>query len=434
MMRRSTPRLIRFGGPLVLLGFAGLALAQSEITRQPASDQGKVLQTQKDQAPAKQVQGSPGQGPQGQRPGGGAPPVTVTAVEIRPRSVRLDFSAIGTVQPIASVALKPRIDSQVVSIAVEEGALVKAGDLLVTLDDRQLRAQLAQIDAQVAKDDAQIAQAERDVLRTEDLLERKIGTQVLRDTSATNLKALKAQREADLAQSLNVRTQLGFTELRAPVNGRIGSIAAKPGAVVRAADTAPIATINQIDPIYVAVALPQSMLPNLKEAMARGPVPVGALAGQSKASGKVAFVENGVDAATGTVMVKARMENAAEMLWPGAFVRVTLTLGDSPDALTVPLAALQPGQSGPYVFVIDENGRARIAQVSVARTAGDLAVITAGIVAGDRVITSGQLRLANGTPVRIEGAAPRKGPAENANPAESKNQRPDTPPASSSRS
>ncbi|OYU47598.1 MAG: efflux transporter periplasmic adaptor subunit [Rhizobiales bacterium PAR1] len=396
-MTEKTSNFLRIGLPLALICAAGYGLTQTEQGKKLATQGQTMLTSIMGTASAAKPE-APRRGP----PAG----IPVTVHEVSPQSVPVTLSAIGTVQPLASVALKARIDSQVAKIHVEEGALVKVGDLIMTLDDRTLKAQLAQFEAQVAKDDAQISQAERDVARVEDLLERKIGTMVQKDTALTALKALKAQRAADLAQVLNITTQLGFTEVRATIPGRIGSITAKPGALVRSADTAAMATINQIDPILVAVAVPQAMLPDLKASMTRGPVPVEAMAGSTTAKGIVAFIENGVDAATGTVMIKAKMDNPLEALWPGAFVRATVTLSTDASALTVPLVAVQTGQSGPYVFLVDAAGNARQTPVTVARTLAEEVVLTAGVKPGDKVVTSGQLRLINGAPVQIQSAKP----------------------------
>lgn len=339
----------------------------------------------------------------GGRPGAGAA-VAVTVMEVQPHPSKIRFEGVGIVQPLATVAIKSRLDSQVVEVGVEEGAKVKTGDLLLRLDDRTLRAQLAQIEGQIAKDDAQVEQAGRDLARYEDLLERKIGTQVQRDTAATTLAGLKAQREADFAQKRNIETQIGFTEIRAPITGRIGSITAKMGAVVRAADTTPLMTINQIEPIYIAVGVPQPLVADLREAMLKGEVPVSAVSGSATEAGTVAFIENTIDPATGTLIAKAKMGNTRETLWPGAFVRATVTLGVDPQALTVPLAAVQNGQDGHYVFIADETGRARQVKVEVARGDGDDVVIRKGLNPGDRVVTSGQLRIINGTPIQPRGA------------------------------
>ncbi len=227
----------------------------------------------------------PGEIPGPVRAQGRDAPVTVTVSEVRARAIPVTVSAIGTVQPIASIAIRTRIDSQVQRVAVEEGARVAKGDLLFTLDDSLLRAQLAQIDGQIARDEAQIVQAVRDLARAEELLARRIDTPVQRDTAETALKALQAQKAADLGQRQNILAQIGFTEIRAPVSGRIGSISAKAGAVVRAADAQALATLNQIDPIYVASALPQAILPGLKAAMAAGPVSVSAGIGSTSVQG-----------------------------------------------------------------------------------------------------------------------------------------------------
>ncbi len=395
-MSGSMMRLLRVGIPALVL-VAGLGLAyrwvwQGDAVRQAGSGQA----TSEGQAPGRRgaLQGRQG-------------PVPVTVTEVKARPVPVTFSAIGTVQPIASLPIRTRLDSQVMRVAVEEGARVAQGDLLFALDDSLLRAQLAQIEGQLARDEAQIAQATRDLARADELLARKIDTPVQRDTAETNLKALQAQKAADLGQRQNILVQIGFTEIRAPVAGRIGSISAKAGAIVRAADTQALATLNQIDPIYVASAIPQAVLPDLKAAMAKGPVAVEASVGDARAQGVVAFVENAIDAGTGTVMLRSRFANAGETLWPGAFVRVTITLGTDPQALTVPLVAIQNGQSGPYVFAVDAANRAVLKTVRLARQDGDTAVVAEGLASGDRVVTSGQLRIVAGAPVAIVAAEAR---------------------------
>lgn len=395
-MSGGMKRLLRVGIPALVV-VAGLGLAyrwawQGDAARHPGSGEAAS------EGPAPGRRGA-AQGRSG--------PVPVTVTEVKAHPVPVTFSAIGTVQPIASLPVRTRLDSLVMRVAVEEGARVAQGDLLFALDDSLLKAQLAQIEGQIARDEAQIAQATRDLARADELLARKIDTPVQRDTAETNLKALQAQKAADLGQRQNILVQIGFTEIRAPVAGRIGSISAKAGAVVRAADTQPLATLNQIDPIYVASAIPQAMLPDLKAAMAKGPVAVEASVGTAHVPGQVAFVENAIDAGTGTVMLRSRFANAAETLWPGAFVRVTITLGTDPQALTVPLAAIQNGQSGPYVFAVDASNRAVLKPVRLARKDGETAVIAEGLASGDRVVTSGQLRIAAGAPVAIVAAEAR---------------------------
>lgn len=356
--------------------------------------------------------------PQGRRgrasPGG---PVPVIITSVAPKSMQILIEAVGTVQAIASIQIKPRLDSQIMKVHVEEGALVKEGDMLFELDQRTLKAQLAQIEAQIRKDKAQVEQAKRDSSRSEDLMAKGAATVVARDTTMTNLKAAEAQLEADEAMRQNTLTQLTYTEIKAPVSGRIGSIPNKAGTTVRTGDnsaTAVLATINQVDPIYVQFAIPQVYLPELRAAMAKGPVTVNAIIDDKRRqSGAVAFIENTVDPMTGTVMVKARIANANEGLWPGQFVRAEIVLGVEPTALAVPAPAVQLGPQGPYIFVVKSGNVAEVRQISIKRTQNGESVIGSGLSAGEQVVVDGQLRLVNGAAVAPKAAAP----AEVAKPA-----------------
>lgn len=343
----------------------------------------------------------------GARPAPPAVPVVVATADRRAIPVTID--AVGTVQPIASIQIKSRLDSQVVAIAVKEGARVKEGDLLVRLDGRALQAQLAQAEAIILKDQAQIEQARRDLSRAEDLLAKRITTEVQRDTAATLLKVQQAQLGADKASRDNLATLLGYTEIRAPISGRIGSIALKLGSTVKALDTVAMATINQIDPIFVSFAVPQTLFGELRTAMA-GHVPVTARVGAATVEGQLAFVENSVDLATGTILAKAEMANGDERLWPGAFVSVQATLGRDDNAVAVPSSAIQIGQKGPYLFVI-RNDKATLTPVAVARTVGGDSVISDGLSGGEQVVVDGQLRLVDGARVQVRPAQARSGVA-----------------------
>lgn len=344
--------------------------------------------------------------PAGSQTASGPPavPVVVAMVERRPLPVTIE--AVGTVQPLASIQIKARIDSQIASIGVQEGAKVAEGDLLMKLDDRALKAQLAQADAMVVKGRAQIAQTRRDLARSEDLLQKRITSEVQRDTAATAVKVQEAQVAADEATRDALAAALSYTEIRAPVSGRIGSIALKTGTTVKSGDAQPITTVNQLDPIYVAFSVPQSLFGDLRRALALGPVSVEARVGQETTKGQVAFVENTVDLATGTVLAKAQMPNADEKLWPGAFVNVRATLGVQSEAVAVPAAAVQLGQQGAYVFVVRDTRRAEIVPVTVERQSGGFTVVSAGLQGGERVVVDGQLRLVNGATVQIQGGAP----------------------------
>jgi multidrug efflux system membrane fusion protein len=345
------------------------------------------------------------QGRRGRLNPGGAVPVVVT--KVAKKALPIMIEAVGTVQAIASIQIKSRLDSQIMKVAVDEGALVKEGDLLFELDSRTLRAQLGQIEAQIRKDQAQVAQAKRDVARYEELLSKNAGTVVNRDTAITALKAAEAQLESDEANKANVLALLTYTEIRAPVSGRIGSIANKAGTVVRVGDNSPasaLATINQVDPIYVAFAVPQIFLPEIRAAMAKGGVQVNALVGDRKQSGDIAFLENTVDPLTGTVTAKARIANANEGLWPGQFVKVEIILGIEPEAIAVPAPAIQLSPQGPYLFVV-KDGVAELRNVEIKRTQDGESVIGKGLEAGELVVVDGQLRLVNGANVTIKPGA-----------------------------
>lgn len=390
--------------------FASIAVAvggaayvyRSEITQEVSRQLGTGTAAKAAESQASPAAGAQPQGRRGRLNPGGAVPVVVSPVTRQAMPVAVD--AVGTVQSIASVQIKPRMDSQIMKVNVEEGALVKEGDVLFELDNRTLKAQLGMIEAQIRKTQAQIIQAKRDNERADGLLSKGAGTAVQRDTAATTLKSLEAQLESDEASRQSTLTQLSFTEIRAPVSGRIGSISSKTGAVVRTGDnsvTSTLATINQIDPIYVSFAIPQIILPDLRAAMAKGPVTVTAIVDDSKKqSGEMAFIENNVDPNTGTVTAKARIGNANELLWPGQFVKVEIVLGIESDAISVPASAVQLGSQGPFVFVI-KDGMAELRQVVVKRTQDGQAVIGKGVASGEQVAVDGQLRLVDGASVTI---------------------------------
>jgi multidrug efflux system membrane fusion protein len=348
--------------------------------------------------------------PQGRRgrlnPGGAVPVITAS---VTPKSMPIIIEAVGTVQAIASIPLRSRIDSQLMKVNVQEGALVKEGDLLFELDSRTLRAQLAQIEAQIKKDKAQVDQAKRDSMRSEDLLGKGAGTVVTRDTNVTTLRAAEAQLESDEAMRQNVLTQISYTEIRAPVSGRIGSIPNKVGTTLRTGDNSAagvLATINQVDPIFVSFAIPQVFLPDLRAAMAKGDVKVNAVIDENrKQPGTVAFLENNVDPMTGTITAKARIQNDNEALWPGQFIKAEVVLGVEPNALAVPAAAVQLGPQGPYVFVIKDGNIAELRPVNVSRTQAGETVVNDGVKAGEQVVVEGHLRLVNGAAVSAKPAA-----------------------------
>lgn len=337
-----------------------------------------------------------------------AVPVVSGTVEQKPMPVEID--AIGTVQPIASVTVRSRVDSQITAVHFKEGDAVRQGDLLFTLDARTVEAQLRQAEATLTKDQAQLANARRDVERYRTLVAKDYVSRQQFDTAQATAESLAATIAADQAMVDNIKTQLTFFEIRAPIGGRTGAVPFKAGNLVRSGDASALTTINQISPIYVSFAVPQRMADDLRDAMRAGPVPVRvAVQGGERVDGSVAFVDNAIDVSSGTINVRATVGNDDERLWPGEFVTATATLRVETDAVVVPEGAVQIGQDGSYVFVIKADQTVEMRPVTVARTQHGETVVARGLTAGERIVLEGQLRLTIGT--RVEERPARPAPA-----------------------
>lgn len=337
--------------------------------------------------------GASAQGPQRPRV------VSVELARAERKAVPVDVDSIGTVTPISSVALKSRLETTIVAVHFEDGAKVNEGDLLFTLDSRQIDAQIEQAAGVLAKDQAQLEGAQRDLKRYSDLIGKGATTQVNVDNAKTQADILIGSIKADQAALDNLKVQKSYTAIRAPFSGRISAANVKVGNFVRPADTAPLAVINQMAPVYVTFAIPQRVLVDLREAMARGSSKVIAtIPGHQKSEdGKVAMVENSVDSTTGMVTVRGVMDNANETLWPGILVATKLTIRTE-DAVVLPTVAVQRSQSGNYVFVV-KDGAAKVQPVKVDRTLQGQSVITEGLSGGEDVVVDGQLLLSDGTRV-----------------------------------
>ena len=337
-------------------------------------------------------------------------PVNIDTVQRGAMPVRVD--AVGVVQPMASVTLKTRIDAQIEKIFVPDGSQVKAGDILVKLDSRQIEAQIKQTEANIAKDQAAVEQAQRDATRTNELFGRGAGTQTKADDAVTQVAATKAVLAADQALLENQKVQLSWYTLIAPITGRVGTFNAKAGNIVRSGDntaTGIIATIVQTSPIYVAFSIPQTILGEVRDAIATGQSEVRATPQGSKRSavGKIAVLDNTIDAATGTIMVRALFENADDVLWPGQLCNVRVTLRIDPDVVSVPRSATQSGQQGNFVYIV-ENGIARSRKVNVGRFQDGRDVILEGLKGGETVVSDGALLLIDGSRVDIRKEASEK--------------------------
>jgi RND family efflux transporter MFP subunit len=333
--------------------------------------------------------------------------VSVELAKAERKSVPVDVDAIGMVTPISSVALKSRVETTIVSVHFEDGAKVAEGDLLFTLDARQIDAQIEQAEGVLAKDRAQLEGAQRDFKRFGDLIGKGATTQVNLDNAKTAADILIGTIKADQSALDNLQVQKSYTLIRAPFAGRIGGANVKVGNFVRPADLTPLAIINQMAPVYVTFAVPQRVLVDLRESMAKGASGVTATipGHQRSETGTVAMVENAVDPTTGMVTVRGIMNNENETLWPGTLVATKLTIR-SEDAVVVPTVAVQRSQSGNYVFLV-KDGVAKVQPVKVDRTFQGASVISEGLSGGESVVVDGQLLLTDGS--RVESRAPKAG-------------------------
>jgi RND family efflux transporter MFP subunit len=333
-----------------------------------------------------------------------AVPVEVGRAEKKTTPVVIE--ALGTVAPIASVAIKPRVDSEITGVHFADGARVKQGDVLITLDSRAIEAQILQAEGNIARDRAQLEGAERDLKRYTELVAKSATPVTNLDNAKTQSAVFSASLKADEAILKNLHVQLSYATITAPISGRMSAASVKVGNFVRSADVMPIATIIQTAPVYVSFPMPQVSLPALRDAIAEGSssVEVEIPGDKKRAVGRIAMIENTVDSATGMVNVRANMPNENELLWPGTLVQTYLNLRNE-EAVTVPSAAVQVSQTGTFVYVI-KNDVAELHTVKVARTLGDVTVLQSGVSDGDQVVVNGHLQLTNGARVAIR--APKK--------------------------
>jgi membrane fusion protein, multidrug efflux system len=340
-------------------------------------------------------------GGQGQGANRGVP---VEIAQAAKKQVPVRIESLGTVTPIANVAIKTRIDTEIVQVHFEDGAVVKQGDLLFTLDSRALQASLKEKEGTLQRNRAALEGAERDVRRYTELIAKGATTQLNLDNATTQTNVLRGQVVADESAVENLKVQIGYCTIRAPISGRASMAAVKVGNFVRPADAIPLATIIQAAPVYVSFPVPQRSLTDLRDALAAGTATIqAAVPGDTRqASGQVTMIENTVDATTGMVMARATMPNNGDLLWPGTLVTVRMTVRNE-DAVTVPSAAVQVSQTGSFVFVV-KDGAATVQPVTVARSLDGESVITSGLAGTETVVTAGHLLLSNGTRVAARDA------------------------------
>ena len=391
------------------------------------------------------------------------PAVPVGTAVAEQRSVPVQVTAVGTVQAYTTVGVKSQVAGQIQQVHFTEGQEVKRGDLLFTIDQRPLEAAVRQTEANVAKDRAQLRQAEaslaqrqaevaqaqanleRDLAQLDNarvqeqryaaLVKQELIAREQYDQVRTALAALQATVAADRAAVENAkasaraaeamvdnaraaiqateamvdtaRVQLGYTTIRAPMDGRTGNLLVQAGNVVKANEDSALVVIAQLRPIYVSFSVPEQHLDDIKKFRAAGTLKVEAMTdgGRKAVVGTVTFMNNTVDATTGTIQLKATFPNTDQALWPGQFVDVALTLTSQP-AVVVPTQAVQAGQKGPYVFVVKPDLTVESRSVKVGRRLAREVVVDDGVRAGEQVVTDGQLRLIPGARVEIKPARP----------------------------
>ena len=363
------------------------------------------------------------------------PPVPVTIGDVVEKTIPVQLTAVGNAQAYTSVGIKSQINGQLVEVRFKEGQDVKKGDLLFVIDPRpfeaalrqseaalnQRRAEVKQAEATVERDTAQLANAKVQESRYRELVAKELIAREQYDQLNTNMAAMQATVEADKAAVENARAalqaaqanvdnaklQLGYTTIRAPIEGRTGNLLVQNGNILKANDDNPIVVINQVHPIYVSFAVPEQHLTEIKKYGSTGRLKVVARLPRQQetlATGELTFVNNTVDQTTATIQLKATFANENNALWPGQFLDVSLVI-TSRTAIVVPSQAIQPGQQGPYVFVVKPDQTVESRLVTPGVRLGAETIIEKGLKPAERVVIDGQLRLVPGA--RIEPRPPK---------------------------
>jgi membrane fusion protein, multidrug efflux system len=333
----------------------------------------------------------------------GAPSIPVTAGIVVAKDVPVFLHGIGTAQAYNMVAIKSRVDGQIISVDFKEGQEVKEGDPLFQIDPRPYQAALEQAQASKQKDEAQLAGAKLDLERYSKLLGTGYQTRQSYDNQTALVAQLQAAIKGDQAQIDNAKLNLGYADIRSPIDGRLGARLVDKGNLVHANDNTALVTITELRPIFVSFTLPQETLDEVREHQNAAPLIVRAYSGDGSkllAEGKLTLIDNSIDQSTGTIHLKARFDNQDERLWPGEFVSLRVILKVLPKVATVPSQTVQEGPNGHYAYVIKPDDTVQRRAVEVASIQDGIAVITKGLTPGERVVVDGQYRLTEGAHVR----------------------------------
>jgi multidrug efflux system membrane fusion protein len=334
----------------------------------------------------------------------GETPVSVTTAKTQTLDVPVSLDAVGTVQALNTVTIRPQVDGRLIRLAFTEGQDVRKDDVIAEIDPALFRAQYEQAAAKKAQDEANLANARIDLQRYQKLVAGKFLSHQQFATQQALVQQLEAQLRADQAAIDSARTTLDYATIRSPINGRAGIRLVDVGNLLRASDQTGIVVITQLKPIFVVFTLPQQALGTVQMAQARGEAKVLALGPDNAsviAQGRLAVIDNQIDQLTGTVRLKAEFANEDMALWPGQFVNVRMMTDTIRNAVVAPSPAVQRGPNGAFVYVLNEEGKAQIRPVTTGRQDETQVVLTSGIRPGETVITSGFSRLSDGGKVRV---------------------------------
>jgi membrane fusion protein, multidrug efflux system len=341
---------------------------------------------------------------EGRKAAKGPPAVAVTVAAAAQESVPIRVQAIGNVEPYLTVAVKARVDGQIVAVNFREGEEVHKGDVLFRIDPRPYEAALRQAEANALRDRAARDQARSQERRYQDLLAKNFVSKEAYAQIRTNAQTAEATAKASEAALENARLNLEYCTIRSPLEGYVGKVLLQAGNLVRANDANPLVVINQVRPVYVNFALPEQRLPEVRKYQAAAPLRVEVIPAERAAAhivGHLVFIDNAVDPSTGTIRLRAQFDNNDAALWPGQFVNVSVRLYEQADAIVIPSQAVQSGPQGQYVYVIGDDMLADVRRIDVQEIDGERAIVARGLSKGERVVTRGQLRLGPKTRVQI---------------------------------
>jgi multidrug efflux system membrane fusion protein len=334
---------------------------------------------------------------------GGRKPLAVTAAMAEKRTVPVSIKAVGTVEAYSSVAIKTRVGGQIAEQYVQDGQDVRQGDPLFRIDPRPFEAAVRESRAKLERDQVLLKKANEDLRRYSGLIEKNVISRDQFEQTEANARSLAATLKVDEAELESRQLDLSYTLISAPIDGRVGHVQVTLGNVIKANDDRDLAVINQIRPIYVALAVPEQYVTEILRRMGQGSLPVQAEAsgGGYLETGVLASLDNTVDKNTGTIKLKAVFPNDKLLLWPGQFVRATLNLDSRQGAVLVPSRAVQPGSKGAFVFVVTDKNTVEMRSVTAGAIVDEFTIIEDGLSGGETVVTEGQIRLTPGAAVQV---------------------------------